>query len=225
MKKIFQLPHQWSEFLGPALNDLGLDRLEEFIDREIQLKRKIYPPKEKIFQAFEICPPAKCKCIILGQDPYHGSGQAHGLAFSVASNSKFPPSLRNIFKEYSDDLGHETPLEGDLTRWAQEGVLLLNTVLSVEEAKPGSHFKKGWESLSDLVIEKLGQSQQPRAFVLWGGPSQKKRTLIKQSHHLILAAPHPSPLSSYRGFFGSKPFSQVNAFLLEHGQKAINWKI
>lgn len=225
MKKSFQLPTHWSEFLGPKLKELGLNQLEKFIDQELLFHKKIYPPKNEVFRAFEYFPPAKCKCVILGQDPYHGFGQAHGLAFSVTKNCKIPPSLRNIFKEYAEDLGYEIPQQGDLSAWANEGVLLLNTVLSVEEARPGSHFKKGWELLTDLVIEKLGESPVPMVFILWGAPSQKKRTLIKGSHHLILEAPHPSPLSSYRGFFGSRPFSKVNHFLKEKGLEIINWKI
>lgn len=220
-----QLPKEWIDFLGPAKVENLMAPVNQFLASQVRQKKTIYPPREQIFRAFELCAPSECRCIILGQDPYHGPGQAHGLAFSVSGEQKLPPSLKNIFKEYQDDLGLPLPIAGDLSAWAREGVLLLNTVLSVEAQRPASHFKQGWENFSDYIIESLADKGAAKAFVLWGAPSQKKKGLIKRADHLILEAPHPSPLSSYRGFFGSRPFSKINQFLSDQGQAKINWKL
>ena len=163
--------------------------------------------------------------MILGQDPYHGEGQAQGLAFSVPKGISFPPSLRNIFQEYNNDLGYEIPSSGDLTKWAQEGVFLLNAVLTVRAGEAHSHKDKGWEIFTDTVIRLISDKKEHVVFILWGKPAQDKSKLIDESKHLILKAPHPSPLSSYRGFFGSKPFSKTNAYLSDHGIDEIDWKL
>lgn len=186
----------------------------------------VYPPREKLFSAFQATPPDAVRVVILGQDPYHQPGQAHGLSFSVEPGTAIPKSLINIYKELHEDLGTEIPATGSLTSWAQQGVLLLNAVLSVEAHKAASHRKFGWEAFTDSVIAATNSLSQPIAFLLWGAFAQKKESLIEtDAPRLILKSAHPSPLSAYRGFFGSKPFSQVNAFLREHGEAEINWSI
>ena len=187
----------------------------------------VYPPREELFAAFRMTPPEAVRVVILGQDPYHEPGQANGLAFSVKPGVKLPPSLRNILTELQADCG-VTPMEGgDLTAWARQGVFLLNSSLSVEAGKAASHQAFGWQTFTDAVIEACSALPQPVAFVLWGGQAQKKAALVRRSRYprLILQSPHPSPLSSYRGFFGSRPFSQINAFLRENGATAIDWQI
>lgn len=185
---------------------------------------EVYPPREDLFRAFSLCPPEKTRVVILGQDPYHEPSQAHGLAFSVPEGVALPPSLRNIYRELESDLGVPPRASGDLTHWAGQGVLLLNTVLSVERGRANSHKDYGWQTFTDAVIRAAGALAQPVAFVLWGAQAQKKRALIGQEGpRLIVASPHPSPLSSYRGFFGSRPFSQINAFLKENGETEIRW--
>ena len=184
----------------------------------------VYPPREQLFRAFELTPPEAVRCVILGQDPYHEPGQAMGLAFSVPEGTQLPPSLRNIFKERADDL--KLPdRSSDLTDWAEQGVLLLNTVLSVDAGAANSHKDFGWQIFTDAVVAAMASLPQPVAFVLWGKQAEKKRALIEASPYprLVHCAPHPSPLSSYRGFFGSKPFSQINAFLKENGENEIDW--
>ena len=185
----------------------------------------VYPPKEELFSAFELTPPEQVRVVILGQDPYHEPGQAHGLAFSVRKGVKLPPSLVNIYKEREEDVGVPQTQNGDLTSWAKQGVLLLNTVLTVEHGKANSHKDYGWQTFTDHVVERLAELPQPMAFVLWGAQAQKKAAVAANSQYprLVLQSPHPSPLSSYRGFFGSKPFSQSNAFLRSHGENAIQW--
>ena len=187
----------------------------------------VYPPREALFAAFRLTPPEAVRAVILGQDPYHEPGQANGLAFSVNPGVKLPPSLRNIFAELQSDCDITPPDSGDLTTWARQGVFLLNTVLSVQAHRANAHKDFGWQTFTDAVIAALGSLPQPVAFVLWGAQAQKKAAIIRQSPHprLILESPHPSPLSAYRGFFGSRPFSQVNAFLLSCGFPAIDWKI
>jgi len=197
-------------------------KLQEFVDAQYASKI-VYPKYENIFRAFNLISPENVKVVIIGQDPYHGEMQANGLAFSVCDECKLPPSLKNIFTELVDDMACKYPSSGNLTQWAEEGVLLINSVLSVEKAMPNSHKNRGWEKFSDFVIEILSQEYKNIVFVLWGNPSQKKEKLIDASKHLILKAPHPSPLSSYRGFFGSKPFSKSNEYLKSHGKKEINW--
>ncbi|MEA1915200.1 MAG: uracil-DNA glycosylase [Campylobacterota bacterium] len=184
----------------------------------------VYPPKELIFNAFDLCPYDKLKIVILGQDPYHGAGQAQGLAFSTPKQIKNPPSMVNIFKEIHSDLGTESSCsDGDLTSWAQQGVLLINAILTVEHAKAKSHHKLGWERFSNNVIQHISENFDDIIFILWGNPAIEKTKLIDQSKHHILSAPHPSPLSSYRGFFGCKHFSKSNEMLIETEKEPINW--
>jgi uracil-DNA glycosylase len=187
----------------------------------------VYPPAGREFFAFSCTQPSAVRVVILGQDPYHEPGQAMGLAFSVAKGTRLPPSLRNIFRELTADIGVATPAQGDLTPWASRGVLLLNTVLSVESGKANSHADYGWQEFTDMVIAKIAALPQPIAFVLWGAQAQKKAALLRESTapRLLLHAPHPSPLSSYRGFFGSRPFSKINEFLLQNGEQAIDWTL
>lgn len=184
-----------------------------------------YPPAEMRFRALELLEPAKVRVVILGQDPYHGAGEAHGLAFSVPNGVKMPPSLRNILREVADDMQVTPHLETDLTRWAEQGVLLLNTALSVAPDRPGSHANIGWKPVTDAVIAALGRSEQPVAFVLWGKHAQGKRSLIPDgTRHLVIESVHPSPLSAHRGFFGSKPFSRINHWLRGQGEREIDWR-
>lgn len=186
---------------------------------------EVYPPAGQEYAAFAYTPPEAVRVVILGQDPYHEPAQAMGLAFSVADGQRFPPSLCNLFKELQSDCGAPVPASGDLTPWAKQGVLLLNTVLSVERGKANSHAKFGWQQFTDAMIAEVSALPQPMVFVLWGAQAQKKTKLLRASPapRLILSAPHPSPLSAYRGFFGSRPFSQINTFLVANGQKPIDW--
>ena len=206
---------------------LDLDRFEPLFRQAEQAYEtaEIYPPRESLFSAFELTPPDQIRVVILGQDPYHEPGQAHGLAFSVRQGVKTPPSLVNIYKEREADLGIPPSVHGDLTAWAEQGVFLLNTVLTVERGKANSHKNLGWQTFTDHVVASIAELPQPVAFVLWGAQAQKKAAAAAASPYprLILQGPHPSPLSAYRGFFGSKPFSQINAFLEEHGEKPIQW--
>jgi len=206
---------------------LDLDRFAPLFDRVAQAydTQTVYPPREQLFTAFALTPPEAVKVVILGQDPYHEPGQAHGLAFSVQQGVKIPPSLVNIYKELQTDLGVTPPKHGDLTHWAEQGVFLLNTVLTVEHGKANSHRTYGWQDFTDHVTACLAQLPQPVAFVLWGAQAQKKAAAAAASPYprLILQGPHPSPLSAFRGFFGSKPFSQINTFLSDHGQTPIKW--
>lgn len=186
----------------------------------------VYPPREKLFAALQTTPPERLRTVILGQDPYHGPGQAHGLSFSVEPGTPLPKSLQNIFKELQSDVGVDMPKDGCLLPWAREGVLLLNSVLTVEAHKAGSHRGFGWEAFTDQIIQATNSLPQPIAFILWGSFAQKKATLIQGAGpRLVLTAPHPSPLSAYRGFFGSRPFSSVNEFLRENGAEGINWAL
>lgn len=215
----------WDPYLLPELKKPYMQQVLAFLKTERKAGKSIYPPAENIFQALKLTPFDQVKVVILGQDPYHGEGQAHGLCFSVNKGVKIPPSLVNIFKELESDLGITSPDHGNLTLWANQGVLLLNTVLSVEYSKPGSHHKKGWEQFTDKVIEVLNQQKKHLVFVLWGAPAQKKASAVDQSKHFIIESPHPSPLSSYRGFFGSKPFSKTNDYLVTKGLAPVNWKL
>jgi len=218
------LNQEWSSFLQNELESDYYIKLQNFIDNEYK-NRVVFPKYENIFRAFNLLSPDKVKVVIIGQDPYHGKGQANGLAFSVADDCKILPSLVNIFKELVDDMNCKPPACGNLTKWAEEGVLLINTVLTVVESLPNSHKNIGWERLTDSVIKNLSDEKENLVFILWGSPSQKKEKLIDASKHLILKAPHPSPLSSYRGFFGSKPFSQTNAYLLACGNAKVDWSL
>jgi uracil-DNA glycosylase len=196
--------------------------LTKFIRQEYGA-RQIFPPGRQIFHAFDQCPFDQTKVVILGQDPYHGPGQAHGLCFSVPDGVDQPPSLQNIFKEIQQDLGIPPPSSGNLDRWARQGVLLLNATLTVQANRAGSHQNKGWEQFTDRVIRLLAEEKEHLVFILWGSFAQKKGEFIDRNRHLVLASPHPSPLSSYRGFFGNKHFSKTNDYLQQHGIEQIQW--
>lgn len=217
----FTLDPSWMPLLSPEFKKPYFEELQEFLDSQT---KTIYPPKKNIFEAFRLTSYDNVKVVIIGQDPYHGPNQAHGLCFSVQRGVKTPPSLVNIFKELKDDMGIEIPDHGCLESWARQGVFLLNTVLTVEDGKAGSHHKKGWEKFTDKVIEVLNQKENV-VFILWGSPAQKKAQHVDEKKHLILKSVHPSPLSVYRGFMGSKPFSQTNTYLKEHGLKPIDWTV
>jgi len=218
------LDNDWQRVLSTEFNQPYFLQLQDFLENEYAT-RTIYPPKAEIWNAFRYTPYNDVKVVILGQDPYHGAGQAHGLSFSVKQGVKHPPSLQNMLKEMESDLGFPIPLDGTLTKWAEQGVLMLNTVLTVREGQAHSHKKQGWEQFTDTVIQKLSDREQPIIFVLWGKPAQQKKRLIDTSRHAIIEAPHPSPLSSYRGFFGSKPYSKINAQLREWGVSPIDFDL
>lgn len=207
------------EFRKPYYGKLYKTVIEEYSSNVI------YPASQDVFNAFEFTPLDQVKVVILGQDPYHGEGQAHGLCFSVKNGIDAPPSLVNIYKELHDDLGCYIPNNGYLEKWARQGVMLLNTVLTVRAHQANSHKGIGWETFTDAAISVLNQQDRPIVFLLWGRPAQMKKTLLNNPKHLILEAPHPSPLSAYRGFFGCKHFSTVNAFLQQHGMEPIDWQI
>lgn len=195
--------------------------LETFLEKEYS-EKTIFPPKDEIFNAFNLCPFENVKVVIIGQDPYHEINQAHGLAFSVKDGNKLPKSLMNIYKELYDDI-LVTRLTGELTDWAKQGVFLINTILTVEEGKANSHKNKGWEIFTTKVIEELNKDNSPKVFVLWGNQAYEYERIIKNSNHLIIKSAHPSPLSAYRGFFGSKPFSRINEFLISKNINPIDW--
>lgn len=199
--------------------------LMRFLAEERKSGKVIFPAEELYFQALELCQLEEVKVVILGQDPYHGANQANGLAFSVNPSQKVPPSLKNIFKELHQDLGIDIPTHGDLSVWARQGVLLLNSVLSVEEGKPGSHQHKGWETFTDSIIQNISDRDKGVVFLLWGNYAKSKIDLIDTKKHLILTAAHPSPLSAYQGFFHCKHFSKTNEYLIQQGKKPINWQI
>lgn len=217
-------PPNWTESLADILQSEPCLALENFLEREY-LEQVVFPPKEQIFIAFSGISPEEVKVVILGQDPYHGPGQAHGLAFSVTGSQKLPPSLKNIFKELHHDLGIPMPTQGDLSPWAKQGVLLLNTCLTVRRDQPGSHKGKGWEFFSDAVIKKLSDMNDSMVFLLWGQHAISKAPIINAHKHLVLTAAHPSPLSAYHGFFGCKHFSKCNAFLQRKGRDEICWEL
>ncbi|RME18576.1 MAG: uracil-DNA glycosylase [Bdellovibrio sp.] len=214
----------WKQALLPEFQKPYMQNLRDFLKKEYKTKT-IYPKASQIFASFNYTPLDKVKVLILGQDPYHGPNQAHGLCFSVPPQTAIPPSLKNIYKELQNDLGFPPPDHGCLIPWAQQGVLLLNATLSVERGKAGSHQGKGWETFTDQVIQYLSQHKEHLVFVLWGSYAQKKASLITPQKHLILKAPHPSPLSAHRGFFGSRPFSKINTYLEQHHIAPINWKL
>ncbi len=215
-------PKTWSELLREEARKDYLFLLEKKIE-EAYASSICFPPKEKIFEAFALCSPKDVRVVILGQDPYHGAGEAHGLAFSVRQGIKSPPSLRNIFKELECEFGIDLTRSTDLSPWAEQGVLLLNSVLSVEKDKAGSHSKWGWEEFTNAVISFLSRENKHVIFVLWGDYARKKKFLIDMSKHAVIESAHPSPLSSYRGFFGSKPFSKINSLLIEWGSSEVRW--
>jgi uracil-DNA glycosylase len=214
----------WHHALAEELGSIRHERLLRFVAAERQ-KCPVFPPEEEVFAAFDLCPFAAVKVVILGQDPYHGPGQAHGLCFSVPRGVPPPPSLKNILKELHDDLGLPPPASGDLSPWTRQGVLLLNTTLTVRQGEAFSHAKQGWEEFSDAVIRSLAQRHAPCAFILWGAPAQKKAKFLDPGRHLVHTSAHPSPLSVYRGFYGSKPFSTVNSWLSARGQIPIDWSL
>ena len=212
----------WNEILAEEMQKDYYQELQAFVQKR-RAEVRVFPEEKNVFNALELTPFESVKVVILGQDPYHGFGQAHGLSFSVQKGTPLPPSLKNIYKELQEDIGGELPTEGDLSHWAKQGVLLLNTVLTVEEGNANSHKGKGWERLTNRLIESLNELKHPVIFILWGKPAQDKEKLIINPNHVILKAPHPSPLSAYRGFFGSKPFSRVNDILIQQGQTPIRW--
>ena len=212
----------WQPVLADEFEKPYFQRLIAFVKGEYATAT-VYPPGPQIFHAFEACSFEDVRVVILGQDPYHGKGQAHGLAFSVSVGQTTPPSLRNIFKELQDDLGTPPAPNGNLDRWAQQGVLLLNATLTVRAGEPASHQKKGWEEFTDAVIRKVSEGKDHVVFILWGAYAQKKAELIDAHKHLILKAAHPSPFAADRGFFGSKPFSKTNDWLKAHHLAPINW--
>jgi uracil-DNA glycosylase len=223
------VPASWRAALEPVLATPKSRALGGFLKAEEAAGKPIYPPRGSRLAALELTPLDAVKVVILGQDPYHGPGQAHGLSFSVQAGVKVPPSLNNIYKEIATDLDLPVPAHGNLTGWARQGVLLLNAVLTVEDGKPASHQGKGWEEITDAVVAAVAAKPEPCVFLLWGNHARKKAGnvagLAKDSHHLILTAPHPSPLSAYAGWFGSKHFSQTNAFLEGRGRGAIDWRL
>jgi uracil-DNA glycosylase len=221
MNLLEMLPAEWREALAPHLPAERTAALGEFVAREYA-EHTIYPPIEDLFAAYRLCPPERTSVLILGQDPYHGPGQAHGLSFSVRDGVRIPPSLRNVFKELASDLGVTAPATGDLTGWARQGVLLLNAVLTVRAAKAGSHAGKGWEAFTDATITALNARAERVVFLLWGGYARKKADLITNPVHTVLEAGHPSPLNR-AGFLGARPFSAANKALADAGRPAITW--
>jgi uracil-DNA glycosylase len=217
-----KIEESWKSRLSNEFEKPYFHELTDFVRQEYTTKQ-IFPPGRLIFHAFEQSPFEKTKVVILGQDPYHGTGQAHGLCFSVPEGIELPPSLQNIFKEIGEDLGIPSPSIGNLDRWASQGVLLLNATLTVQANRAGSHQNKGWEIFTDRVIRLLAEEKEHLVFILWGSFAQKKGEFIDRSRHLVLSSPHPSPLSSYRGFFGNKHFSKTNTYLEKHGIEPIRW--
>ena len=218
------ITNDWVEKIQGEYKKPYYKKLYETVLQEYRTK-EIFPASQDIFKAYDLCPYHKLKVVILGQDPYHNTGQAQGLSFSVKKGMALPPSLQNIFKELSDDLACPIPRNGDLSPWAEQGVLLLNTVLTVRAHQAFSHRGIGWEEFTDATIEAIEEKEEPVLYILWGSPAQSKRKMIRQKKRLILTAPHPSPLSAYRGFFGSRPFSKCNAYLEKEGLSPIDWRL
>jgi len=216
----------WDSFIEAEKQQDYFNRLQAFVSAERASGKAIFPPQNEVFSAFELTPLNKVRVVIIGQDPYHGPDQAHGLCFSVKHGIKTPPSLVNMYKELVDDIdGFVTPEHGHLSSWAEQGVLMLNTVLTVEQGKAHSHAKSGWETFTTHALELLNQQTTPIVFILWGAHAIKKGKVITASQHHILSGPHPSPLSAYRGFFGCKHFSKTNALLASHGSEPITWQV
>lgn len=220
---MFTLGNSWDDVIGEEFQKPYYLALRSFLKQEYATRR-IYPNMYDIYNAFKLTPYENVKVVILGQDPYHGAGQAHGLCFSVQDGVKLPPSLQNIYKELHDDIGMPLSQNGNLTAWAKEGVLLLNTTLTVREATPQSHKGQGWEVFTDAVISALDKKTEPIVFLLWGSPARAKKALLHNPAHLVLEAPHPSPLSAYSGFFGCRHFSKCNQFLEAHGVSPVHWE-
>lgn len=223
MNKPVNIEPEWNEALAEYFAGESFARLAEFVREEYQ-EKKIFPPPQDVFRAFWLTPFSKVKVVILGQDPYHGEGQAHGLSFSVPAGVAVPPSLQNIYKEIAADLGIEKKQDsGNLEDWAKQGVFLLNAILTVVAHSPASHRGQGWEEFTDTVIKTLSDKRENIVFILWGNYARGKKTLIDPQKHLIIESPHPSPFSAYSGFFGSRPFSKCNEYLKSHGQEPIKW--
>lgn len=214
---------EWTSHIGAEFEQPYMLQLRKFLQAEKQQRKVVFPATADVFNAFNQVPPEKVKVVILGQDPYHGAGQAHGLSFSVPAGVAIPPSLRNIYKEIESDLGIPYPVHGNLAGWAAQGVFLLNATLTVEQANAGSHQGKGWETFTDKAISIVNEQAEHAVFMLWGAYAQKKGAIIDTSRHLVLTAPHPSPLSAHRGFLGCKHFSQANRYLQERGRIPIDW--
>ncbi|MBL4793007.1 MAG: uracil-DNA glycosylase [Alteriqipengyuania sp.] len=228
------LPASWAPVLEPVLTTPEARRLGGFLRAEEEAGKAIYPPQGCRLRALELTPLQEVKVVILGQDPYHGPGQAMGLSFSVPDGVPHPPSLRNIFKELADDCAIPAPASGDLTPWARQGVLLLNNSLTVEGGQAGSHAGRGWDAITDACVAAVAQRDEPAVFILWGSHAQKKASRIaelnadeqgQRARHCVIRSPHPSPLSAHRGFFGSKPFSRANAFLEQAGREPVDWRL
>ncbi|MBQ0720026.1 MAG: uracil-DNA glycosylase [Gammaproteobacteria bacterium] len=220
-----RLDASWLAVLGDEFEKPYMQSLKTFLVDEIASGKVIFPSPSCWFSAFDSTPFEQVRVVILGQDPYHGAEQAHGLCFSVPSNIKIPPSLVNVYKELASDLDIPIPTQGCLQHWAEQGVLLLNATLTVENGQAGSHQNKGWEKFTDRAIQVLNEQREGLVFILWGAYAQKKGALIDTQRHLVIKSPHPSPLSAYRGFFGSRPFSQANAYLQSNNKKAIDWQL
>jgi len=223
------IPESWRAVLEPVLATPEARRLGGWLKAEEAAGKQVYPPRGTRLAALALTPLDQVRCVILGQDPYHGAGQAHGLAFSVQDGVRPPPSLVNIFKELESDLGLPRPQTGDLSRWAQQGVLLLNNTLTVEAGQAGSHAGRGWDAVTDACVAAVAARDEPTVFILWGSHARKKASRVpalgRAGHHLVLTSAHPSPLSAHNGFFGSRPFSQTNAFLDSHGRGVIDWRL
>lgn len=224
MLDMAMLSNDWQVALREEFGKPYYRKLFEFVNNEYNTTT-VFPPSEDVFNAFHLTPLNEVKVVILGQDPYHNVGQAHGLCFSVKPDVDIPPSLVNIYKELKEDLGCDIPNNGYLVKWAKQGVLMLNTVLTVRAHVAFSHQGKGWEEFTDAAIRILNEQDRPIVFILWGAPARKKKNMLNNPKHLILESAHPSPLSAYKGFFGTKPFSKTNAFLVENGEKPIDWQI
>lgn len=216
--------NDWDEKLSLIWNSEGFKKFYNVVENEYN-EKVVFPPKEDIFRALKLTPYDKVKVVIVGQDPYHGEREANGLSFSVHPGIKIPPSLQNIYKELCNDLGFSVPNNGDLTKWANEGVLMLNAILTVEKDKPASHHNLGWELFTDYVIKIINLKDEPVVFILWGNFAKEKSALITNPKHFIISSPHPSPFSANRGFFGSKPFSKTNDFLVRNRIKPIDWQL
>jgi len=223
MKDIVKIEKSWRKVLSDEFEKPYFQDLSSFIKEEYKTT-EIFPKIQNIFKALDMCPLDKTRVIILGQDPYHGVGQANGLCFAVESDMTLPPSLKNIFKEIKEDLGIDVMEDGDLTRWARQGVLLLNATLTVRTGLAGSHQKKGWEEFTDTIIKKLSEEKENLVFILWGNYAKNKGVVIDRKKHLVLESAHPSPFSAYNGFFGNKHFSQTNKYLKDKGFPEINWR-
>ncbi len=217
-----KIEENWKKQLSAEFEKPYFGTLVSFV-KDAYAESTVYPAGNEIFNAFNFCHFDQVKVVIIGQDPYHGAQQAHGLCFSVREGTAFPPSLKNIFKEIQDDLGKPVPAHGSLERWARQGCLLLNATLTVEAHQPGSHQKKGWEHFTDAVIQKVSEQREHLVFMLWGAYAQKKSVLIDETKHLILASAHPSPFAAHKGFLGNRHFSKANQYLLNHGKEAVDW--